>query len=190
MTTDWTWRDVTSYSRSDKVRDPRTYELRGVADGVPLVITVTRHIDYDPDVWLVSLAVRGNEVLRRPLQGRGDWSPEEGGAEALEVCRAWAGRLYNALLTVGVDLPRQGGRARVADARGRRLARGVPVTAARTWPRPVPTKAEEDLAATILALGPRALRRALRTVVDWQNCSVCGPTFVCRCPHVPYREES
>lgn len=42
------WKDISSYSRNDKDRTPKTWEFAGV--GVRVV--VTRHMDYSPDVWL------------------------------------------------------------------------------------------------------------------------------------------
>lgn len=44
------WKDVTSYSRSETDRTPRTFELRA---GV-FCITVTRHIHFDPAAWVLT----------------------------------------------------------------------------------------------------------------------------------------
>ena len=43
------WTDITSYSRTDKARIPRTWELR--AGGLRLV--VTRHRDFLADSWVM-----------------------------------------------------------------------------------------------------------------------------------------
>lgn len=57
------WRDVTSYSQSDKDRTPRTWEVRFGG----LRITVTRHIDYKKDQWLLCC---NNLNLKRPLASK------------------------------------------------------------------------------------------------------------------------
>ena len=44
------WEDETSYSRGDKERVPRTWTCRL---GGHLRVTVTRHIHYPPDDWLL-----------------------------------------------------------------------------------------------------------------------------------------
>lgn len=41
------WRDITSYSRGENPKIPRTYDLELGA----LRIVVTRHFHYPPDVW-------------------------------------------------------------------------------------------------------------------------------------------
>lgn len=44
------WGDATSYSRGDRERIPRTWELP-VSD--VFKITITRHIHYSPETWLL-----------------------------------------------------------------------------------------------------------------------------------------
>ena len=44
------WKDTTSYSRSDNERIPRSWQIKSGS----LIITIHRHRDYDPDIWLVS----------------------------------------------------------------------------------------------------------------------------------------
>ncbi len=45
-----TWRDVTSYSRGDTVREPRSWEI---VLG-PERIVVTRHVQFDVDDWCMA----------------------------------------------------------------------------------------------------------------------------------------
>lgn len=42
------WKDISSFSRSDKDRTPKTWEFKGVG----IRVIVTRNIHYAPDVWL------------------------------------------------------------------------------------------------------------------------------------------
>jgi len=51
------WNDVTTYSRNETVRIPRTWR----ADFGRLRITVTRNIHYAPDVWVVTCHKLGIE---------------------------------------------------------------------------------------------------------------------------------
>lgn len=43
------WKDISSYSRSDTDRTPKTWALQ--AEGLKIV--VTRHVNYAPDAWLL-----------------------------------------------------------------------------------------------------------------------------------------
>ncbi|WP_341744698.1 hypothetical protein [Azonexus hydrophilus] len=83
------WKDVSSYSQDDKVREPRTFELR--VAGTRLV--VTRHIHHAPDAWVLNFSpfVEGLEV------GRG--TAEEAKGAALEVVRAKLNEVLVALAT-------------------------------------------------------------------------------------------
>jgi hypothetical protein len=48
------WKDITSYSRGEKGRVPGSFQ-RTIGQGLSrLVITVTRHIDFDPSVWVLT----------------------------------------------------------------------------------------------------------------------------------------
>ena len=57
-----TFKDVTSYSRRDKKKIPQTFEAR--IAGVRL--TVTRHIYYRPDQWVVSTS--DDLIHQQPLE--------------------------------------------------------------------------------------------------------------------------
>lgn len=53
------WKDDTIYSQSDADRTPRTWTAR-VGD---LKIVVTRHINHDPDRWLLRTDWFGDRLL-------------------------------------------------------------------------------------------------------------------------------
>lgn len=53
------WTDRTSYSKRDKDRTPRSWEWKH--HGV--IVIVHRHIDYGPDVWLVSCGELGASAI-------------------------------------------------------------------------------------------------------------------------------
>jgi len=44
------WKDISSYSRKDTDRTPKTWELKAAG----MMIVVTRHINYSPDAWLMT----------------------------------------------------------------------------------------------------------------------------------------
>jgi hypothetical protein len=44
------WKDISSFSQSDKVREPKTF----MAKVGRLSIVVTRHIHHPPDVWVLT----------------------------------------------------------------------------------------------------------------------------------------
>ncbi len=48
------WKDISSYSRGDTERTPRTYQLQ-----LPfhVIITVTRHRDYPSNQWLILIPI-------------------------------------------------------------------------------------------------------------------------------------
>ena len=56
------WNDITSYSRNNKERVPQTWELKRDS----LRIRVSRHINYEPDQWLLSCREFGidNHLLK------------------------------------------------------------------------------------------------------------------------------
>jgi hypothetical protein len=84
------WKDVTSYSRDDKERIPSSFETRAG----DLRITVTRHIHYPPDVWLLSVA----EYSRLNLIELRSRDLADAQAEALTLVRT---RLHEALAAMG-----------------------------------------------------------------------------------------
>lgn len=55
-----TWKDVSSWSRSDTVRTPKTWEAS--ASGMRIVIT--RHRDYPPDAWILRCSEVGLDLLQ------------------------------------------------------------------------------------------------------------------------------
>lgn len=75
------WKDRTSYSRDDKVREPRTW----VWDtGQNVHVTVTRHIDY-PGRWVVMAQWQFREVVWQLLNSE---LLEDAKVEAVEVVRS------------------------------------------------------------------------------------------------------
>ena len=44
------WKDISSYSRGDKAREPSSFQRRAGK----LVIVVTRHIHYSADEWVLT----------------------------------------------------------------------------------------------------------------------------------------
>jgi hypothetical protein len=84
------WKDITSYSQSEKDRTPRTFQWC-----LPhyIRVTVTRHRDYDPDVWL--LGVPG--IINQKILCRGD-NPNEAQRLAVDDVTAFFQSLVNALV--------------------------------------------------------------------------------------------
>jgi hypothetical protein len=53
------WKNISSFSRSEINREPKTWFL----DLGKFSITVTRHKDYEPDVWLMRTELTSDYVL-------------------------------------------------------------------------------------------------------------------------------
>jgi hypothetical protein len=72
------WKDDSEYSRGDKNGEPRHWTLQ-----LPfIIITVHRHIHYEPDKWLMSCVQLG--FNKRELFAKDSVHARE---EALDICR-------------------------------------------------------------------------------------------------------
>jgi len=84
------WTDVTSYSRSDTERTPKTWELQL---GSELRICVSRSINYSPNEWVMS--ARGVlDISQRVLKSK---NITEAQAEALDYVRSAAASVLRSL---------------------------------------------------------------------------------------------
>jgi excinuclease UvrABC ATPase subunit len=80
------WKDITSYSRSDADRTPRSYEA--IAGAVRVV--VTRRIDLRPTDWLIEFGGGGATV-------GGNVSAKVAQQEAEDRLRSYARRILESL---------------------------------------------------------------------------------------------
>lgn len=81
------WKDISSFSQSDKVRAVNSVE----ADAGVFRLRVHRHIYYNPDDWLLSV---GGLVDKRLLKSK---DLEEAKAEAVEYIRKLMTNVLEAL---------------------------------------------------------------------------------------------
>jgi len=90
------WKDVSSYSQSDKERVPKSFEIMaGGSRGIRIV--VSRHIHYEPDQWLLQchdLSIDNNLLQNKDL--------EKAQEEAIQKVRAYVKSLAAALDTLDV----------------------------------------------------------------------------------------
>jgi hypothetical protein len=87
------WKDISSFSKSDKSKTPKTFELQ--VSG--LKIAVHRHIHYSPDVWLLSC----EPWFKCHVIGNG--TAETACKDATQAVFEQANALVNALRQVGAD---------------------------------------------------------------------------------------
>lgn len=83
------FKDTTSYSRDEKDRTPRTWQ----AHIGKFSITVTRHINYDPDVWI---AMTSPDILDKKVLKSKDI--EDAKKEAIDLFREGCQKIIEALV--------------------------------------------------------------------------------------------
>jgi hypothetical protein len=100
-----TWKDTTSYSQGDKVREPQTFEVR-VGD-LRIIVTRRRH---DPGIWY-GLVYAGGGTLSEQVLGSKDL--EHAKAELLSDVYSWLTRqtAHVAKAVLDSDGGSDGGRA-------------------------------------------------------------------------------
>ena len=103
------WKDISSYSQSDKTREPKSFEFR--AAGIRLVLT--RHRDHEPDEWVLNCVPYSEGVVI----GKG--TAEEAKNSAIDYVKRNLEKSIQVLLTANDEV------SSVQRPKGARLSAGL-----------------------------------------------------------------